>query len=148
MLSLLRSDIENPSYKRGLRLTSAMLISYGLAFQFHSLEELAPDILLYCKYICLALAIFISFRAMAERRHLREIDDVYVSMIDESVISARWLIGAISAVILFALILYFLSFKVSQAPFTLIVSFTAPLGLFILGIGYAFAAKKWTDDPR
>lgn len=148
MLSLLRSDIENPSYKRGLRLTSAMLISYGLAFQFHSVEDFAPDIFLYCKYVCLVLAIFISFRAMAERRHLREIDDAYVSMVDASVISAKWLIGAISAVILFTLILYFLSFKALSAPVTLIVSFTAPLGLFILGIGYAFAAKKWTDDPR
>lgn len=146
MFSLLRNKIDAPSYKRGLALNSAMLIFYGTAFQLQAIEMLAPNILTTLKYIALAVAIVISFRAMAERRVLRATQENYVSMLDQSVISSRWQIMALGAWVLSGGAGYILFFHGNPSPAGDIITFGLPLALFILGAAYAVAARNWRDD--
>ena len=148
MFSLLRNDIENPSYKRGLALPGAMLIFYGLAFQIQSVESLKPDILKYGKWVCLVVAIFASFRAMAERRILREQNSNYVSMIDASVISLKWQAAAIGAGMINLLAVFLLLSQYRDIHLIDVIPAAFPLVLFILGTAYLRAAKRWVDDPH
>jgi len=148
MFSLLRNKIEDPSYKRGLALNSAMLISYGIAFQLQAIEGLAPDTLTLLKYIALAVAIIISFRAMAERRVLRETQDNYVSMLDASVISLPWQMAALGAWVFSGAIGYVLFFRGNPSPAGDVITFGLPLALFNFGAAYALAARNWVNDPH
>lgn len=148
MFSLLRNKIDKPSYKRGLMLTGFMLFFYGLAFQIHAVKSLAPDILEYALWASLGLAIITSFRAMAERRVLRETHENYVPMIDPSIIPTRWQIAAVGGWVLIGAVVYVLSLGNNPLPIERIIFFGLPMGLFVLGAAYVNAAKRWSDDPH
>ena len=148
MFSLLRNDIENPSYKRGLALTSAMLFFYGLAFQIHAVEFLAPDILEYAFWAALGLAIITSFRAMAERRVLSEARETYVSMIDPAVLTPKWKAIAIGATVMNCALIYGLFFRDHPTPVPKSLAAGLPLVLFVLSAAYMSAARGWVDDTH
>lgn len=148
MFSLLRNKVEAPTYKRGLTLTSAMLMFYGIAFLLHTIEALAPDTLSMVKYAVLAIAIILSFRAMAERRVLRETQESYVSMLNKSVISFRWLTMAACVWSLSGAVAYVVFLRGSLRPGEHAITFGLSFALFVLAAAYANAAKNWTHDSH
>ena len=148
MFSLLSNKIETPSYKRGLALNSSMLIFYGIAFQLNALESLAPDILTIFKYISLALAIVISFRAMAERRVLYETQENYLSMIDKSVIPTHWQVMALGSWAASGAIVYMLFLRGADVSAVQVLTFGLPIAAFIMAAAYAIAAKNWRDETH
>ena len=148
MFSLLRNKVEAPSYKRGLTLTSAMLIFYGLTFQVFTVESLEPEFLSILKYMLWGIAIVLTFRARAERRALSENNGNYISMMDKSVVSLRWQILAFGMWGLSGAIIHLLFFR--NTPFTVshVIIIGLPFALFVLAAAYANAAKNWTHDSH
>lgn len=142
MLTLLRNPVDNPSYKRGLYLTCAMLWLYAATFLFAAFEPWGGKFVSYGKLICLGLAVFISLRAMSERRVLREKRNNYVPMMDNSILPASWQLSAVvSGGILFTLTYMALGVDYIQIAFHVFVVGAAA----ILGLAYLLAAKRWMD---
>jgi disulfide bond formation protein DsbB len=145
MISLLRNPVSNPSYKRGLRLTGAMLGLYGLTFAFALFELFTPKFIGILKLICLGLAAFLALRAMSERRVLREQSSTYVSMLDKSVLPFKWQISSLIVGGLFAIFTY--RVLGSEFPQLLVHAFAAGV-LIVLSAAYFNAAKNFVDDSR
>jgi len=138
MLTLLRNPVENPSYKRGLLLTCAMLWLYGATFLLAAIEPWLGKFASNGKLVCLGLDAFVSLRAMSERRVLREQNGNYVSMIDKSILPTAWPVSAFLCGSLLCVAAY-LKFGASQGQIAFhffVVGVT-----LVLGAAYFKASK-------
>ncbi len=143
MLTLLRNPVDNPSYKRGLFLTGAMLCLYSATFLLAAIEPWVREFVASGKLICLALAAFLALRAMSERRVLREQKTNYLSMLDKSILPLSWQIGSVLVGGALAACVYAV---LGQAYVQNALHAFAAGAALVLGIAYVFAAKRWHDN--
>ena len=144
MLSLLRNDIKEPSYQRGLRLVAWMLFLYAIAIIVDFMDDRGNELAEYGKYAAVFLAAFCAFRAMAERRALSTDNPDYVSILDSSIISRLWLGSSIVMALTAAYGVYpadSLGLGSGRALHQFMIAVC--VFLMALGCGYLRAARRW-----